>query len=77
MNEHRAQLQRQADDSATWRGHRLGPWQTYPSTTIAHACCENDGCGAYVSVDTRPPANGIDIGGEAVALNCPVEDNAR
>lgn len=27
-------------------------------------------CHAHVMLDTKPPANGIDIGGEAVALNC-------
>lgn len=27
-------------------------------------------CLRSVRIDTRPPANGINIGGEAVALNC-------
>ena len=27
-------------------------------------------CGKYVVIDTRPEANGIDIGGNALALGC-------
>lgn len=28
-------------------------------------------CGAQVTVNARPAANGIDVGGQAVAVNCP------
>lgn len=27
-------------------------------------------CGAWAQVDTRPPANGVEVGGPAVAVNC-------
>ncbi len=59
-------LKREASESAAWRGHTLGPWQD--SGKRSYAECE---CGAGVQVDTKPPANGINIGGSAVAINCP------
>lgn len=41
------------------------------SPTRGEFICQT--CGAYVQVDSNPPPNGIDIGGNAVALNCPVQ----
>lgn len=65
---YRAQtLKDEATDSAVWRGHRLGPWDNN-GPTRAYAECD---CGASVTVDTNPPPNGIDIGGDAVAINHP------
>ncbi len=58
-------LRRSAASSAHWRGHRLRWTDLDPAR--AHGLCK---CGAWVTVDTRPPANGIDIGGTAVVLNC-------
>jgi hypothetical protein len=71
-------LKKEADASATWRQHHLGPWDDtrhgsardlaagYDRQTSIAECR----CGAYVQVDTNPPPNGIDIGGSAVAVNC-------
>lgn len=61
-------LKKNARKSAEWRGHKLGRFsiQHYGR---AYARCEN--CNASVCVNTRPMPNQIDIGGDAVAVNCP------
>jgi hypothetical protein len=66
-------LKRQAGAGARWRGHKLGKWQspTGWADDRAYAECGNAGCHASVSVDVTPAPNGIDIGGSAVAVNCP------
>lgn len=73
-------LKRRAQRLTHVRGHRMqwGPimiregWTPYCGRSAARATqsalCRD--CGAGVHLDTHPPANGIDIGGEAVALNC-------
>ena len=33
--------------------------------------CKRPGCIAYVQVMPDPPANGIEIGGTAISLDCP------
>lgn len=64
-------LKKQAVAACENRGHdmtrfrRDGYW-----TKCATASCRD--CGMAVTVDAKPMANGIDIGGEAVALNCEV-----
>lgn len=70
-------LKKEARESAEWRHHKMGKWVnlTYgegwknpgPRYTAISDCLV---CGMSVEVDTRPPANGIEIGGEAVALTC-------
>ena len=65
-------LQTEAAQASGWHGHALGKWGTNWNrdglriTSIAG--CTRCKCG--VMVDTRPPANGIDIGGSAVAVGC-------
>lgn len=62
-------LKREARESATWRGHSLSRFHTYTTAerrAVAH--CRN--CPASVVVDCYPAPNGIDIGGDAVAVNC-------
>ena len=61
------QLKRRAEGTAGWREHQLGPWEKLDSTS-ARAVCRV--CGAQAVVDTDPPANGIDVMGEAVATYC-------
>lgn len=71
-----ADLRRQADDAAERRGHRLYWGRIHPrdrwerrerdARRTQSASCS---CGAWVAIDTRPPANGIDVGGPAVAVN--------
>lgn len=70
-------LKKEALMACQWTGHKMGKWTnlTYgegwrnpgPRYTASAECQE---CGMLVDVDTRPPANGIEIGGEAVALFC-------
>ena len=60
-------LIQQASASARWRGHSLRPWvPTGPYSAITDCRV----CGAEVAVDGMPPANGIHVGGSAVAVNC-------
>jgi len=66
-------LKHDAAAACRFRGHKMGPW----GFTIAAggmairggSICKQ--CSMSVQYDTSPPPNGIDIGGEAVALNCP------
>jgi hypothetical protein len=62
-------LKADAQAGCQWRGHTLGPWEpdAYWKDT-RHAECTK--CGRGVWVDPSPAPNGIDIHGEAVALNC-------
>lgn len=59
-------LRREAASGTAWRGHRMR-WQQISPTLVRGVCIR---CGLDVDCDTHPPANGIDIGGPAVALNC-------
>lgn len=60
-------LKTEAKSSATWRGHNLTRFETLGNTT-ANAVCKK--CGMETFVDAKPAPNGIDISGQAVALNC-------
>ena len=61
-------LKNEAREAAWVRGHQgLSPFRTQIKNELAVAECP---CGAYVQVDCTPPPNGIEIGGDAVALNC-------
>jgi hypothetical protein len=66
------ELKKEAITACNFRGHKMGEW----GFTI-HAggmgirggsICKK--CGKGVQIDTNPPPNGIDIGGEAVSLCC-------
>lgn len=67
-----AGLMAEATVCAANRGHRL-TWETIRPGEIARATCQ--ACRAEVQAETRPAPNGVDIGGEAVALDCPDGDN--
>lgn len=60
-------LKREARDVATWRGHTLARFRS-SDTRYHFAQCSQ--CNQGVQVALRPYSNEIDIGGEAVALNC-------
>jgi hypothetical protein len=71
-------LRIEALESCKWRKHRMNrftharsTWlgQPLPGREKAFSYCLD--CGMTVACDTYPPPNGIDIGGEAVALDCP------
>lgn len=62
-------LKQEARESAEYRGHTLGEWQKdayWPA--VWHNSCTR--CGRAVRIDKNPMPNGIDVSGEAVALNC-------
>jgi hypothetical protein len=64
-------LRKEARKAAKARGHRLGKFSHlmgvgWNSHSIAY--CED--CGREVAVYPNPAPNGIDIAGEAVAVNC-------
>ena len=66
-------LRGEAIKSCENRGHEMKRFEFHPYWTndervVASSVCLI--CDMMVEVDTSPPPNGIDIGGEAVALNC-------
>lgn len=71
-------LVREARATAKWRGHSMPPvriWRQYDQNNeqrgIAQSECRV--CKAFIQCETHPAPNGIDIGGSAVAVNCPEE----
>ena len=64
------QLQKQAESACNNRGHQLGKWEIYHGerNSLANNACVR--CGKEVQCNTLPLPNGIDIGGEALALGC-------
>lgn len=61
-------LKRSATQSARRRGHDMGKWELSDYWRNPVQTCKR--CGMRVYVDPNPAPNGIDISGEAVALNC-------
>ena len=70
-------LKKEALEVCKARGHKMGEWthltysegyKNFRPRCEASAHCEE--CGAYVECKTRPMPNEIEIGGEAVAINC-------
>jgi hypothetical protein len=62
-------LQKEAKASAQSRNHNLAEF-TQLGPHLAVAECVH--CGMEVATNTHPQPNEIDIGGEAVALDCPL-----
>jgi len=66
-----SELRTEAEESTGFRQHPelnwSAPWHG-ERASIQHGSC--DTCGLEVQICTNPMPNGIDIGGEAVALNC-------
>lgn len=64
-------LRRAALDATKFRGHtmRFFHWDQVPDRGRGFSTCRK--CGMYVQILTHPMPNDIDIGGEAVATNCP------
>lgn len=62
-----ALLKKQALIACINRGHTMGMWMDFDKHSASTTCVH---CLKSVCVDVTPLANGIDIAGEAVALNC-------
>ena len=63
-------LRSEANGTAEGRGHILNWHAPHHGEHRSYQIGECDTCGMQVCVNTRPMPNEIDIGGEAVALNC-------
>jgi hypothetical protein len=66
-------LREQAEKSAEFRGHTLGPWKPnliFPAKRRAVELSICIFCGEWAEVDTCPLPNGIEVGGTAVAVEC-------
>jgi hypothetical protein len=62
------ELKNEAMESCDFRGHKMGAWiDGFDGKTSQ---CECSICDAWVVVETNPMANGIDVGGSAVAVGC-------
>ncbi len=69
-------LRQEARKAAEWRGHDMARFVRVSysvradgtARTTWRSTCRK--CGAFVDVMPNPPANGIDIGGSAVAVGC-------
>lgn len=63
-------LRNQAEEACKSRKHTMGTWKrhSYYSDTVEYCHCVK--CDMQVVIDADPAPNGIDIGGEAVAMNC-------
>lgn len=71
-----AHLKENAEEACESKDHEMGEWEDWAENSekrmMASSTCTI--CGKGVYVDTKPDPNGIDIGGEAVALNCEPPD---
>lgn len=65
-----AALRQRAEQVAARRGHTLGPWEESGQGGRLRGAADCTRCGRGVVYDTAPPANGIDLGGRAVAVEC-------
>jgi ribosomal protein L40E len=64
-------LKHEAEEAATFRGHRLGKWGMtgeYGRKDMYRAVCKK--CGAEVDITANPKPNEIEISGEAITIGC-------
>jgi hypothetical protein len=60
---------KQAFESCAWREHDMSNFVKLSDRIFESKC---RWCDAWVQVNVRPLPNQIEVGGPAVALNCPV-----
>ena len=63
-------LRREAEESCSYRGHAMSwnaPWRGEHQSVQSAECRM---CMRWVQVNTRPLPNEINIGGDALALDC-------
>ena len=61
-------LMKESRESTKYRQHKMSPWLDVTKEYIKYSACEH--CGMEVWVNAKPLPNEIDVGGQAVALNC-------
>jgi hypothetical protein len=83
MKLHLITLKIQAHTVALRRGHTLewtppyhNPFGDGESRSLQTGTCTKAGCDCWAQVNTNPLPNGIDIGGPAVAVECPHSEAA-
>lgn len=64
------QLRIRALESCNFRGHKMKPFSRKYRHWWSSECKT---CKAIVNINDDPAPNGIDIGGTAVAMRCPVD----
>jgi hypothetical protein len=70
MKKHLGELRVIGEETAKYRGHSIEwspPYHGESNSVQSGACTK---CGMEVHINMNPRPNDIDIGGEAVALNC-------
>ena len=63
-------LKIEALEACGYRGHTMGQWDDFTIHGGPASRCKCAVCGMDVQVEEKPSPNSIDIGGQAVALNC-------
>ena len=61
------QLRKDALESCNFRGHKMNRFASLHTWAKVSDCKV---CGMTVIVNSKPAPNGIEIGGEAVAMHC-------
>jgi len=70
-------LRERATKAAKMWGHEI-KWQTpYHGESRSNQLGQCTICDAYVAIHTKPYPNEIEIGGSAVAMNCPYIDGVE
>lgn len=64
-------LKREAQITCELRGHSMGRWLNHENKM--GAICQCLECDGYVQVLVKPMPNEIDIGGDMLALDCPIK----
>ena len=72
-----AKLKKEALEACKFRGHKMGKWERNAWWDKETTYCSCGRCGKGVQVNVKPPANGINIGGEAVVTECNKESSSR
>jgi ABC-type ATPase with predicted acetyltransferase domain len=63
-------LRREALEACLFRKHTMERFYHFSDRPHPIAISKCKTCGMGITIKTAPPPNGIDIGGEAVALDC-------
>ena len=65
-----SRLRLEAIESTDFRGHNMSRFEHSGAAGRRQAVAKCETCGKFAFIEERPAANGIEIGGQAVALGC-------